>query len=290
MENFAGRLASLLSSLVFRGASEVHRRPGFAVALYVAALCGVLASTSGKGAGRRMSESPQNRLLRSLEEAGLRTVQRRYRVGDEIYAAGAPADSLYFLLSGVVRTCKNYGDLKEATTALLKDEGVFGALDLDGEGESQQETAEALTEARVVAVRKSALAWLVKRNPEASLALLSAFSERGRQAEELHGILLRREVASRLAGLLSTLGERFGRREAEDEFGPVTIDIGLTHRQLADMIASTREAVSKAMVELRCEELIEVRGDRKIVLLDPAALSRYAEDGSLRRKSQPARG
>lgn len=52
MERFVSKLISFLSCLVFRSAGEVHRRPAFAIVLYVTALAGVLASTFGRGAGR----------------------------------------------------------------------------------------------------------------------------------------------------------------------------------------------------------------------------------------------
>jgi CRP/FNR family transcriptional regulator, global nitrogen regulator len=287
MERFVSKLISFLSCLVFRSAGEVHRRPAFAIVFYVTALAGVLASTFGRGAGRPAEpDSAQTRLLRGLEEEGTRVVERRYRPGDEVYSPGDSAGSLYFLLSGTVRAYKTYGNLREATTAFLKDEGVFGVLDLKEEG-TQREFAEAVTEARVLTVRKSTVAWLVKRSPEASLALFSTFVDRGRQTDELHDLLLRREVVSRLAKLLLNLGERFG--EQAEEAGAVKIDLGLTHRQLADMIASTREAVSKAMIELRCEGLIDVRDHRRIVLIDVPALSDRAESGLALRGSQAAR-
>lgn len=287
MERFASRLVSFLSGQIFRGAGEVHKRPSLAIVLYVAALGGVLASSSGRGAGQPADpESPQAQLLRGLEEEGLRMVERRYRSGEEVYAPGDPADSLYFLLSGVMRTYKTYGDLKEATTALLKDEGVFGVLDLTEEGGYQKEFAETVTDVRVLVVRKATIAWLVKRRPEVSLALFSTFSERGQQADELHGIFLYREVVSRLAMMLLNLGERFGERGERDEVGTVAIGLDLTHWQLAGMIASTREAVSKAMIELRAEGLIDVRKRGRIVLLDMPALSEHAESGSVRRDSR----
>lgn len=287
MASFANKLISSLPGVIFQGAGEVHKRPALAVVLYAAALGGVLASSSGRGAdGQAAPESPQASLLRGLEEEGLRAVERSYRSGNEVYTPGDPADSLYFLLSGVVRTYKTYGDLKEATTALLKDGGVFGVLDLAEEGGAQQEFAEAVTDARVLIVRKATMAWLVKRRPEVSLALFSTFSERGRETDELHAILLQREVASRLAMLLLNLGERFGEHRVGDEVGTVTIELGLTHRQLADMIASTREAVSKAMIELREKELIDIRERRRVVLLDMPALSEHAESGSVRKDSR----
>jgi CRP/FNR family transcriptional regulator len=290
MERFADRIAPSLPGLIARCAVEVHRRPAFAVGLYAAALAGVMASPFGRVPGRpaaprgrgfpaAAAETPQAALLREIERAGLRAVERGYRPGEEVYTPGDPADSLYFLLSGVVRTYRIYGDFKQATTALLKDEGVFGTLDLaeEGGGSHQEDFAEAVTAARVLSVRKGALAWLVKRRPEASLALLSVFSERGRQSDELLESLLPREVADRLAALLLNLGERFGEEGGGGE-GTVTIGLRLTHQQLASMIASTREAVSKVMTQFRREGLIEVR-DRRIVLLDVPALSERAEGG-----------
>ena len=296
MERLTRKLASSLPGLLVRGAVEVHKRPSVAAVFYAAALAGVMASpfggggrrslrASGRNGGRGSSdaggapEPAQASVLRELEKAGLRVVERGYRPGDEVYTPGDAADSLYFLLSGVVRTHRIYGDSKEATTALLKDGGVFGVLDLTEEGGSHEEFAEAVTEARVASVRKAAVAWLVRRKPEVALSLVSAFSERVRQTDDLLGSLLQREVAGRLAALLLSLRERFGEEGEGDQAGTATIGLRLTHQQLASMIASTREAVSKAMTDLRREGLIDVR-ERRIVFLDLPGLAERAEGGT----------
>src|SRR5919199_2827946 len=104
-------------------------------------------------------------ILREFERASLRLVERRFETGDVIYAPGDSDDRLYFLLSGAIRIYRPYGCFKEATTALLVDEGVFGRLDLPEAG-SQEGFAEALTGARVAQLRKASVVWLVKRRPE----------------------------------------------------------------------------------------------------------------------------
>ena len=86
------------------------------------------------------------------EVLGLRTVERRFSPKDTIFAPGDPDDQLYFLLSGTVRLYKIYGDFKEATTALLKDGGIFGKLNLV-EGRWQNVFAEAVTESRVASIQ-----------------------------------------------------------------------------------------------------------------------------------------
>lgn len=232
-------------------------------------------------------EAPQARILREFEEASLRLIERRFDPGDTIYAAGEPDDKLYFLLSGTVRLYKTYGYFKEATTALLIDRGIFGGPDL-AETNPQDDYAEALTGVRLVQVRKSSVVWLIKRRPEVALALFSGLAERSRRSEEVVAYLLPREVSSRLAILLLNLGEKVGE---EDETGAVTINLRLPHRELASMIASTREAVSKTMSSFRREGLIDVK-ERKVVLVDRVALSERTDDdprtnGSGRIKQSP---
>ena len=210
--------------------------------------------------------------LEDFEEAGIRVAERRYGTKDDIFAPGEPDGHLYFVLSGTVRLYKIYGDYKEATVALLKDGDVFGQLSLQ-EGSRQTAFAQALTAARVAAVRKSVLVEAVKRDPELVMKLFSSLFERLKQSEEVIDSFLDREVSARLTKLLQNLGDRFG----ETNGSATILDMSLTHQDLANMIASTREAVSKAMGELQREGLIEVR-NRKIAI--SPLLSRNALGGS----------
>src|SRR5215211_5700690 len=199
--------------------------------------------TSHSTGGFATTSAPEGFGLEDFEEAGLRTVERRFGPRDMIFTPGDPDDQLYFLLSGTVRLYKIYGDYKEATTALLKEGGVFGKLNLV-EGRWQDVFA---------------------------LKLFSSFSERLRQSDEVIESLLHREVSTRLATLLINLGERFG----ESNGVGILIDVRLTHQDLANMIASTREAVSKVMSELQRDGVIESR-NRRIVIVNGEALAEYA--------------
>jgi CRP/FNR family transcriptional regulator, global nitrogen regulator len=195
-----------------------------------------------------------------FEEVGIRVAERRFSRKDVILAPGDPDDQLYFLLEGTVRLFKIYGGYKEATVALLQDGGVFGELSLE-EGGAQSVFAEAFTETWVAKVRKSALTEVMGRNPEFAMKLFFSFSDRLRQSEEVIDSLLEREVSARLATLLANLGNRFG----ETNGSATVLNVRLTHQDLANMIVSTREAVSKVMSELQREGLIEVR-DRRIAI------------------------
>src|SRR5215210_3671592 len=212
---------------------------------------------------------------KDFETLGIRLVERHYTAKDIIFAPGDLDDRLYFLLRGTVRLYTLYGDYKEATTALLNECEIFGRLSLV-ESCLQDSFAEAVSDAWVSSIQKSTLAEIIKRHPEYAVKLFASFSERLRQSDEVIESLLHREVSTRLATLLLNLGDRFG--EANDGEGAV-LDVRLTHQDLANMIASTREAVSKVMSEFQREGSIEVQ-NRKIVLTDKGALTERASGPS----------
>jgi CRP/FNR family transcriptional regulator, global nitrogen regulator len=192
-----------------------------------------------------------------FERAGVRAAERRFGARDLIFAPGDSGAQLYFVLEGMVRLYKIYGDSREATVALLTRGDVFGEPGL-GETKRQDAFAETMVASRVAVVRKPNLVEAVKRNPEFALGLFSSFSRRLGRSEETIESLLDREVSARLATLLSHLAGRFGEPD-----GPATaLSVRLTHQDLASMVASTREAVSKVMSEFRRAGLIEVRGRR----------------------------
>ena len=224
--------------------------------------------------GFAATSAPRGFDLADFEEAGLRVVERRFGPKDTIFTPGDPDDQLYFLLSGTVRLYKMYGDYKEATTALLKDGGIFGKLSLC-EGRWQDVFAEAVSEARVAGVQKASLERAIKSNPEFALRFFSSLSERLRQSDEVIESLLHREVSVRLATLLVNLSQRFG----EADGTKTIIGVRLTHQDLANMIASTREAVSKVMSEFQREGSIEVQ-NRRIVLVNKEAIAEQASGPS----------
>ena len=209
--------------------------------------------------------------LDDFEAVGLKTVERRFDPKDMIFAPGDPDDQLYFVLSGAVRLYKIYGDYKEATTALLKEGGVFGKLSLV-EGRWQDVFAEAVAETRVASIQKASIENVVKSRPEFALRLFSSFSERLRQSDEVIESLLHREVSTRLATLLLNLGDRFG---SQENGAGTVLQVRLTHQDLANMIASTREAVSKVMSEFQRDGHIETR-NRQIAILDRNSLMEQA--------------
>jgi CRP/FNR family transcriptional regulator, cyclic AMP receptor protein len=84
--------------------------------------------------------------------------------------------------------------------------------------------------------------------------------------------LVRKEVPARLATLILNLSEHRGL--VTDEGGRV-IPIRFTHNQLASMVGSNREAVTRAFRKLKESGAVEIEG-RRIYVADAHTLERLA--------------
>jgi CRP-like cAMP-binding protein len=216
--------------------------------------------------GPLLWDAPVAFLLWSLEEAKVRIAERRYEAGETIYYRGEPDRYLYFLTEGVLKIYKSYKGHKEAIVALLEDGNVFGVPDLRARGAHRDS---AVLRSRIAAVDKVALGDHVRRDPKCALALLIVYAQWVQRRERTAVRLARWHTRSRLASVLLELADRFG----EPRKGEVAIEMRLTHLMLAEMTASSRVGVSKAMARFRREGVINKRGKSQIVLLDRPRLA-----------------
>src|SRR5919112_3016231 len=220
----------------------------------------------------RLQEEECWSLLRLLEEMGIATANRTYRPGDAVYREGEYGDALYVLVSGVMKLFRPYSGSKEATLRLLRDWDIFGHLAFAGEAR-QRAYAEAVTECVVTKVPKIFVERAVRQEPRVAFKIMTLLELRLVQYEELVKCLLPRETEVRLANLLPLLAQKFG----QSTNGLVTIDLRLTHQDLAAMVASTRESVTKVLNEIRNRDLIEVNSGR-ITLKDARALTELSRE------------
>src|ERR687893_1244815 len=220
----------------------------------------------------QLQEQECRALLQLLDDMGIATADRTYEPGDAVYREGEYGDALYVLTSGVLKLFRPYSGSKEATLRLLKTWDIFGHLAFAGEAR-QRAYAEAVTQCRVKKVPKVFVERAIRQEPRVAFKMMTLLELRLVQYEELVKCLLPRETEVRLANLLPILAKKFGERGSLD--GSVTIDLRLTHQDLAAMVASTRESVTKVLNEMRNRGVVEVEGGR-ITLKDYAALERLS--------------
>lgn len=181
------------------------------------------------------------------------------RAGDEVYQ-GDEQPRAVVVREGLLRLYHRSLDGREVSIRYARSGDVLGlALVL---GSPAPVTIQALTSARVVALRISVLRRMVERDPAVARAcaaelarqLVSAFDEIAQQAF----LTVRQRIARQLLDLAVPRPDG-------------TLVARATQQELADAIASTREVVARAMRELRQAGL--VASSRKgIVVRDPLRL------------------
>jgi CRP/FNR family cyclic AMP-dependent transcriptional regulator len=116
---------------------------------------------------------------------------------------------------------------------------------------------------------------LVLRNPGVATKTIRLLSERLAVSEGRLSDLIRKEVPARLATLILSLSEYQGIVMSD---GNRRIPTRYTHQQLASMVGSNREAITRAFGKLRKAGAVEIR-DRYIFVTDVDTLNRLAQIG-----------
>ena len=162
----------------------------------------------------------------------------------------------------------------DLTFSMIEDRTVVGQTGL-AVRLSRGLRVEALQPSIMVVIRWKDFEELVVRNPEMAIKTIRLLSERLAACEGRLSDLVRKEVVARLAGLILSLGEYQGVVVGD---GSRRLPARYTHQQLASMVGSNREAITRALGRLRKAGAVEIR-DRYIYATDVDTLNHLAEVG-----------
>jgi CRP-like cAMP-binding protein len=184
-----------------------------------------------------------------------------YVRNSEIYGEGEPADYLYKVLSGTVRTSKILNDGRRQIGSFYLPGDMFG---LDG-GEMHGFSAEAITQAHILVIKRSALLALAGRDGDVARELWTLTGRELARAQE-HVLLLVKTAQERVVGFLLEMAMR---TPAGD-----TIELPMSRQDIADYLGLTIETVSRTLSMLEGDGTIELPSSRRVVLRKRAALGR----------------
>src|SRR5215813_2508972 len=184
-----------------------------------------------------------------------------YARNAEIYGEGEPADYLYKVIRGTVRTYKVLSDGRRQIGAFYMPGDVFG-LEM---GDEHTFSAEAITEAKVLVVKRGALVALAERDSDVARQLW-ALTGRELSRVQDHILLLIKTAQERVAGFLLEMAERSSRDGA--------LELPMSRQDIADYLGLTIETVSRTLTTLENTAAIELPSSRRIVLRNRSALNR----------------
>ncbi len=184
-----------------------------------------------------------------------------YSRNSEIFGENEPADYLYKVVKGGVRTYKILSDGRRQIGSFYLPGDIFGLEFAD----EHTLSAEAISDTKVLVIKRSALNALAGRDASVSRQLfaLSNYELRRMQTRVL---LLIKSAQERVASFLLEMAERVSAGNA--------IELPMSRQDIADYLGLTIETVSRTLTSLECAAAIEVPTSRRIVLRNRSALSR----------------
>ena len=184
-----------------------------------------------------------------------------YPRDSEIFGENEPADYLYKVVSGSVRTYRILSDGRRQVGGFYLPGDIFG-LEF---AEEHTLSAEAVSDAKVLVVKRSALTTLAGRDPSVAQQL---FALTGRELHRVQDrtLLLIKNARERVASFLLEMAERASENN--------TIELPMSRQDIADYLGLTIETVSRTLTSLEAASAIEVSpSSRRIVLRNRAALA-----------------
>jgi len=194
-----------------------------------------------------------------------------YPAGQIFHSPNEAGEQLFVLRSGRVRIYKLSPEGRALTLMVLEPLTLFGEMTLVGQW-LHDTFAEAMTECVIGVIGRETLRRILEQHPLVAIAFMELMGQRLRTMENKLADIAFKNVPQRLATVLLNLaGVPAG--QGQTPIPPSVVRY--THQQLAEMIGSYRETVTKAIGELREAGVIRIEDDA-ISLTDVDQLQRLA--------------
>lgn len=191
--------------------------------------------------------------------------------GNLIYSPGDYSAHVFLVSQGEVKLSRYTPEGRELTLDHLGPDEIFGETEilLDTVRESQ---AFARSEVIAYAMDRETLLQLVEEQPKFGFWLTKFMGARQARMESRLESLLFKSANGKVAQVLLALAKEHG----EGLDNGLLINYPITHQEIGNLIATTRETVSYAFMEFRQLGLISTR-QRKTIIHDMEALAELAQ-------------
>lgn len=190
------------------------------------------------------------------------TIERKLRKGAIIFMDGDPGDAFYFIKSGKVKIYKTTSDGRELIFTILSEGDVFAEVTLFNDI-PYPASAEVLEDANLGMIRNHDLEKLVSGNAEIALRIIKVLNKKLFNSQQKVKELALGDTFMRTAQMIIKLSKEHGVETKEG----IELKLNLSRQELANMIGTARETVSRALGQFKKEGSIDISG-KKIIVKD----------------------
>lgn len=206
-----------------------------------------------------------------IEEIVKITIKRNFKKGTIIFMEGDPGEAFYFIKSGKVKIYKTTSDGREHIFTILSEGGVFAEVALFNDI-PYPATAEVLEDVELGMIKNKDLEDLIRRNVEIALQIIKVFSKKLFSSQQKVKELALGDTYDRIARTLIVFAKDHGIKTPNG----IEIRLNISRQELANMIGTARETVSRSLSQFRKEGSIDIEG-RKIIIKDMDKLEAWIQ-------------
>jgi CRP-like cAMP-binding protein len=196
----------------------------------------------------------------AIEDLTQRVAVKRVGAGATVVSQDEPGDSMFVIMSGRVKVVIFGENGREVTLSILRPGDSFGEMSLF-DGETRSANCLALEPTTLLVLGREDLLRHLASHPRTSVNLLGEMARRLRRADQAIAQLALCDVNERLIHRLVSLGREEGTEAPEG----LLVRRRPTQQELANMIGSCRETISRAFNQLARDGLIIPRGRSLVV-------------------------
>jgi CRP-like cAMP-binding protein len=212
-------------------------------------------------------------LLAELSEEEMQRVKadmriRQYAKREVVLQKGASGDSLLFLLSGSLQVVDITEDGRAIGLRMLAPGDFFGEIAVIN-GAMRSASVVALTPVLVALLPRQTALHLFAHSPSVANHMLRFLAAKVQRDSEFRALLSIHNTSRRIYTFIDLLKEK--------KEGDLHVVENLpTHQDIANMINTSRETVTRALLTLTQQGIIK-KGTHRLIIVDPEALQKMAQ-------------
>lgn len=196
-------------------------------------------------------------LLEGLDKDSLVEMDRRSKMHESkkkevIYFPDEQSDTIYFLKEGKVKISRISEDGRTTTLQLIGPGEIFGESAILGQ-ERHENFAEVVEDAVICTLSKDLLSEMMERNPGLNRSVTKFIGFRIRKIEARMEDLVFKDARERVITFLKRYISTFGKKLVDG----IMVRPFLTHQEIADLTATTRQTVNAILNDLVREGKIQ---------------------------------
>jgi CRP-like cAMP-binding protein len=212
-------------------------------------------------------------LLAELNEEEMTRVKadiriRQYAKRDVVLQKGAAGDSLLFLLTGALQVIDITEDGRAIGLRMLQPGDFFGEIAVIN-GTMRSASVVAVTPVLVALLPRQTALHLFAHSPPVANQMLRFLADKVQRDSEFRALLSIHNTARRIYTFINLL-----KQTKEDDVQ--VVENLPTHQDIANMINTSRETVTRTLVALAQQGIVQ-KGTHKLIIVKPEALQKLVE-------------